>query len=185
MSKKLIIVLSIVVMVFILIFGIVVKIYMDKKAEYQAQQEQLKKNLVESKAEITELLEWNYKDIRSITFEYDGGAGSGVIRVPFDKSLSTTPAGNIWINGWVNENKALGFSADLDPETLKVDGNYGGYPMLENSLYKNPHPITQGDIQSAANYYLTLEDISSLKKQGFTKDIAFEQIKKYFEEKVE
>ena len=170
-------------MVFILIFGIGGKIYTDKKAEYQAQQEQLKKNLAESKAEITELLEWNYKDIRSITFEYDGGAGSGVIRVPFDKSLTTTPAGGLSIYGYVNENENLGFDANLNPDTMKVDGNDGGYPMLDDKLFKNPNPIVEGRNQSPENYYLTPSDIANLKKQGFTKDITFEHIKYYFEEK--
>ena len=179
-------------MVFILIFGIGGKIYTDKKAEYQAQQEQLKKNLAESKTEITKLLEWNYKDIRSITFEYDGGAGSGVIRVPFDKSLTTTPAGGLTINGYVN-GKDYGdnaFQASLNESSMKFSPNpsFGEYyPMLANTLYKNPHPIAAPYLQesySSANYYLTPSDISTLKRQGFTKDITFEQIKHYFEEKV-
>ncbi|MFH0153217.1 hypothetical protein, partial [Pseudomonas aeruginosa] len=121
----------------------------------------------------TELLEWNYKNIHSVTFDYDGGAGSGVVRVPFDKSLTTTPAGGLSIYGYVNENENLGFDANLNPDTMKVDGNDGGYPMLDDKLFKNPNPIVEGRNQSPENYYLTPSDIATLKKQGFTKDITF------------
>ncbi|GAB2025403.1 hypothetical protein OfM1_14740 [Lactovum odontotermitis] len=87
------------------------------------------------------------------------------------------------IYGYINDNKHLGFDANLVPATLELDGRYGGYPMLTDALYKNPHPLTAGRNQSPENYYLTPTDIKILKKQGFTKNITFEQIKEYFEEK--
>lgn len=177
-KKKKIIIASVCVAAAALI-GIGGKLHLDD----QVKQKQLKENLLHSKAEITELLEWNYKGIKSVTFYYDGSGGSGVSRVPFDDSLATTPAGDLTICGYVNEDKNIGFSASLNPITMRLEGDYGGYPMLEDKLYKNPNPITEGDIQSSANYYLTPSDINILKKQGYTKDIPFEKIKQYFEEK--
>jgi hypothetical protein len=187
MKKTTIIVWSIVVVVVLLIIGgIGVKTYMDKQAEHQAQQEQLEKNLAESKKEIIELLEWNYKNVQTVSFGYDGKSGSGAVRVSFDSSLTTTPAGGLVIHGFVNGNNQgdLGFSAELNPDTMELDGNSGGYPMLTDRLYKNPNPMT-GRNQSPENYYLTPSDIKELKKRGFTKDITFEQIRHYFDERMQ
>ena len=183
-------------MVFILIFGIGGKMYMDKKAEQQAQQEKFKKNLAESKKEIIELLEWNYNDINSVIFDYTGWDGSGVKEVLFDKSLTTTPAGGVHINGWINNDKNFIFEANLDTETFKIDGKNGGYPMISslkdktwktdqgNKMYKNFELIVNAvDISPQNIDYLTIKDIDILKNKGFNKNITSQQIRSYFEEK--
>ncbi|GAB2025407.1 hypothetical protein OfM1_14780 [Lactovum odontotermitis] len=188
-KRKLAILLSIIIIIIVALGGIGGKIYMDNQAVQQAKQKELKKNLEESKKEIIESLEWNYSGIHSVTFDYDFNENDGAIKVKLDKSLTTTPAGGITINGWVNGDKTINFSVGLDEKTLEPlkGGVLGG---KGDSMYKNPepseNPAALGDYNGfydSRNYYLTFTDINKLKLQGFDKDITFEQIKQYFEEK--
>jgi hypothetical protein len=184
------------VLFMLVIIGIGGKLYMD----YEKKQEELRANLVESKKEITEMLEWNYKDIKSVTFGYDGNLS----KLNIDPSLSITPVGIVTINGWVNGDKKLSFDGELNTELSKISGGVGSYGGKLGLMAKDPNNVLlsktiienkTGEVsdkelqviidktQNSTNYYLDLKDIEYLKQQGFTKDITFAQIKQYFEEK--
>ena len=186
MSKKLIIVLSIVVMVFMLIFGIGGKMYMDN----QAHQEQLRNNLSESKKQIKEILEWNFDGIKSIIFDYLPDKNTGLIAVPFDKSLSTTPAGGLIVNGYVNGDKTLQFTFGVSSETMKhpemsysdTDKLVKDHLKIRGTGYLEQAWKTFGT-EKVWNTDLDLSDVEKLKVQGYTSNISAEQIIKYLEEK--
>ena len=181
--------LSIVIMIFILIFGIGGKMYMDN----QAHQEQLRNNLSESKKQIKEILEWNFDGIKSIIFDYLPDKNTGLIAVPFDKSLSTTPAGGLIVNGYVNGDKTLQFTFGVSSETMKnPEMGYGGGSKLivknlkiRNTDYLRKAFNTWGTAGQNLKVDLRLSDIEVLKKQGFTSNISSEQIIKYVEGKDE
>ncbi|GAB2025405.1 hypothetical protein OfM1_14760 [Lactovum odontotermitis] len=189
-KRKLAILLSIIIIIIVALGGIGGKIYMDNQAVRKEKQEELEKRLIQTKKEVTELLEWNYIDIQSVTFDYGGWDGSGVQRVSLDKSLTETLAGGLTINGWVNGDEECIFECDLEVETLKPKSDplatVGeiGYGEAGGSFSDTGG--TLGKLYKSGNeshVWLTLPDISDLKEKGFTKLITAQEIKQYFKEK--
>ena len=90
------------------------------------------------------------------------------------------PMGSIGVQGYVENNKKALFVAQLDENTLEL--KYIDTSKEVDALCKNQNPASP-DLMSQENFYLLNDDIQELKKQGYTSDITFDEIKQYFENK--
>ena len=190
--KKFGLIFGVIGLAILILGGIGGKIYMDRKAEYQAQVQEQKANaekiIAKDKEEITEIFEWNYDNVQSVTFEFLPSKADGTLPTNLGQCIRTTPAGGLYINGFVNNNKSLVFSVNLNVDTFKLSEvpqifKTGGNNYEEGLFreFKNP-TLNEGKLlPSRETCFLSYEDIGKLKSQGYTNDITFEQIRHYFE----
>ncbi|GAB2026831.1 DUF1310 family protein [Lactovum odontotermitis] len=189
-KRKLPIISSVIIIIIIVAF--VGKIYMNHQAEQNAKQEEFLKNLSESKEQVKELLNWNFDDVQSVTFDYEAPK-EDYYPVKIDKSLSTTPAGGLIINGYINDDHSLTFSCGVNSSTGKKSEDGGLSFGSEDKIIKNHLKIRNTDYLEKAwttfggenvwSVMLNLSDIRKLKKQGFSSNISSEQIIEYLEGK--
>lgn len=143
-----------------------------------------KKELDKFKAQTTELLEWNYDGIDSVTFDWIPDF-NGFIRNPKVPELAMTPMGSPnlvgYVNGDINKNFYIEIDVDNSQNEVFISGMYTfGFDELD----KNPeYRISGVGNDDGWKTELEYDDIQELKKQGYTKDISIEEIKEYFDKK--
>jgi len=172
--KKTLVISSIIVGIILIGIAITIggKYFMDEQAKKQAQEAQYEKMLATVKAQVKEEIEWNFKDINSVTFEYQPTPTDGTLPTKQDQSLRTTPMGGLYYDGYINGNKKLQFDAKLNtdflPNKLSIDDIIlitSDRTGLIDTFEWYKAPVLDQEHWPNKNW-LTSSDISQLKKQG-------------------
>ena len=140
-----------------------------------------KQELDKLKKQAIEVLKWNYNGIESVDFDWNQTDESGLIKNDEIPEIAMSPMGTFWLMGYVNNDTDKKFTAKLNIDNDEIHILRLSASGIE-ALDKNPdYRIVKTDDRH--ELHLTIKDIQELKKQGYTSDITFDEIKQYFENK--